>query len=204
VVAAVGIKIGLAVGAGRGEGDAIRRKTGGPELKGVGLAQVEEIFAGTTGRGKKPGRKSGLKKFAADIFADFVTGRPDARPHRRDQIRRFDVEAIPHDPDGPFNDSSPGSTPTGVNGGDDAPPLVGEEQGKTIRSLDDEKETGFLRDQSIALRALGRRFVDDMHDIGMDLAEKNGLKTPFGGENPKIVFGERPGPETMEDTGERG
>jgi len=192
------------VSARRGHADAILRKTGSPGLQGVGFGQMEKIFAGTTGRDKKRGRESGLKKFASDIFSDFVTGRPDARPHRRNKIRRLNMESIRHDSDGFFHDPRPRTAPTGMNGGNDPPPRVGKKQRKTIRRFYNEKETGFLRNQSIALKTLGRFFLDNMHDIGVDLAKEDGLKTPLRRKNPKIVLRERPGPETMDDPGERG
>jgi hypothetical protein len=89
-----------------------------------------------------------------------------------------------------------------VDGGNNAAFPVGEKQGKTIRGLDDEEKAGFLRDQRVPRRAVGQRSVDDMDDVGVDLVEEDGMKTPRISEGPKIVFGKFARSESVNQAGD--
>jgi hypothetical protein len=89
-----------------------------------------------------------------------------------------------------------------VDGGDCAALPVGQKNRQTVRGLDDEEKSGFLRDQGIPRRADGRRLVDDMDDLGVDLVEKNGLKTPVTGERPEGVLGKFARPESVDEAGD--
>jgi hypothetical protein len=75
-----------------------------------------------------------------------------------------------------FYDALNGSPPTGVKHANGAMPGIYENDGQAIRSLNPEYQTRSRRDQAVADKVRVSRCIDEMDDVGMNLAERNQWK----------------------------
>ena len=69
------------------------------------------------------------------------------------------------------DDALKGAAPTGMNGGDGALFRIDEENGNAVGGLDAEEKAGTVRGGGIAVARFGRRGVEKVDDVGMDLLE---------------------------------
>src|SRR5258708_284442 len=70
----------------------------------------------------------------------------------------------------------PGAAPASVNGGDGALFRIDEENRDAIGGLDAQEEAGTVRGGGIAGARFGRRGVEKMDDVGMDLFQRDELE----------------------------
>lgn len=91
--------------------------------------------------------------------------------------------------------------PAAMDGCDHAPVRVVNEDGKTIRRFDDEEKTGKSGHKSISLEVFPGHPVDEMNDVGMDLAEVKEMEFFPCLSVLKVLFEEGPIPESMAEIG---
>ena len=153
-------------------------------LNGIGLvtgAEFVEPFGGFGELGKK---------LSGDFGADFVAAATDGWADGGKQIARLGFEMHLQLADGFDDDAPEGTAPAGMNGGDGALLGIDEENRNAVGGLDAQEEAGAVGDGGIALAGLGRRGVDQMDDIGMDLLQRNELEIGCakGGLEAAAVF----------------
>lgn len=139
--------------AGR-RGNPAGRDAGGLQLENIGGLNVKIEFTRTAGRNEKAVWKSSGGEFAADILADFVAGRTDARPQRRPEPGWIRAEPGNEDFNGFLGDPGPGSPPAGVDRRNHPAAFVSQKKGETIGRFDHQEETCNGRDESVAVQSL--------------------------------------------------
>lgn len=190
-------KIAAASGAEVADKDVLGAKADFEELRAVGFAQIEEhVFGGRLVAGRhhvEPLQRVGLvtgaklvKPFGSlrelrleldgNLRADFVAAAADGRADGSEQVRGPGAELHVHLADGLGDDALERAAPSGVDGGDGALFGVHEENGDAVGGLHEEKQAGAVRYRSVAAAGCPRRIIEEVHDIGVDLFERDKLE----------------------------
>ena len=159
--------------------DVVRVDARADELEAIGVREVKEELGGALGqRAKQAGGIARLGEPVADLVSDLITLPADARAEGSQEVARVDAAAVAQAGDRPLQDPPQRAPPAAVDGGDDAPGLVDHKDGQAVGRLDHEEQPGTMRDQRVAVRALLGSAIQDMDDIGVDLAQQHGAEGP--------------------------
>jgi len=187
-------EIAAAGGAEIADEDVGGAETGAEELGAIGFAEIEEDVLGRRlvagghhiepldGVGLVAGAKfvkpSGgfselREKLRSDLRADFVAAAADRGADGGEQVGGLGFELHLHLADGFDDDALERAAPSGVNGSDGALFRIDEENRNTVGGLHAKEKAGAVGDGGIASARIGRRGVEKMDYIGMDLLQRN-------------------------------
>ena len=204
-------KVAAAGGAQAVDEDVGSTDSGAKKLGAIGFAEIEEdVFWWRLVAGRHPvqpldgiGLVTGAefvepfggfgelgKKLSGNFGADFVAATANGWAYGGKQIGRVGFELHLQPADGFDDDALESAAPAGMNGGDGALLGIDEENGNAVSGLDAQEQAGAVGNGGIALARLGRRDVEKVDDIGMDLFKRNELQvgSTEGGLEAAAVF----------------
>ncbi len=190
-------KIAAAGGAEIADEDVWGAEASTEELATIGFAEIEQNIFGwrlvAGGHHVEPldgigfiagaefvepfGRIGKLRlKLGGDFGADFVAAAADGGADGSEEIGGLGLELHVHLADGFDDDALERAAPAGVNGGDGTLFRIDEENRDAIGGLDAQEEAGTVGGGGIAGARFGRRGVEKMDDVGMDLFQRDELE----------------------------
>ncbi len=190
-------KLAAAGGAQVTAEDVLFAQAGVEELRAVGFAQIEEhVLRSRLVAGRhhvQPLERVGLvasaqfvKPFGSirelgleldgNFGTDFVAAAADGRADGSEQVRGPGAKLHVHFADGLGDDALERAAPAGVHVGDGALIGINEENGDAVGGLHAEKQTGAVRGGSVAAAGCGRRSFEEVHDVGVNLLERDELQ----------------------------
>jgi hypothetical protein len=172
----------------------LRAQAGVEELGAIGFFQIEQdILRGRLVAGGHPveplervGLVAGSEfvkpvgsvwelgfELDGDFRADLVAAAADGRAEGGEQVRGLRAEIHLHPANGFYHDATECAPPSGMDGRDGALFGIDEKNGDAVGGLNAEEQAGAIGGGSVTAAGLGRSGSEELHNIGMELFERN-------------------------------
>jgi hypothetical protein len=114
-------------------------------------------------------------EFDGNFGADFVAAATDGWADGSEQVRRPGAKMHVHFADSFGDDALERAAPSGMDSGDSALFWIHKKNGNAVGRLHAKKQAGAVRGGSVAAAGRGRRGIEEVQDVRMNLFERDEL-----------------------------